>query len=292
MPGAGAAGRSGERQGEGGRTFQRSGQRGTGAQLAGAVPPGGGEPVRSPMQAFFGPQGLLQRAFGSRFEPRPQQLLMAEALFHALSRGGVAMVEAGTGVGKSLAYLVPLLEILRSQGQRRAVVSTHTLHLQDQLLHKDLPVAMQALDACVVAAVAKGWGNYLCRLRLERWLTLAQAWNGLWPESPLPGELARWAETTATGSRSELSAELEPQLWEAVAADPDRCGRRRCPLYEQCFFFQARQRLQQAALVVANHALLLADVALRRQAADAEAAVLPDYQYLVVDEAHHLEDVA
>ena len=245
-------------------------------------------------EAYFGPGGRLRGVLGPGYEAREQQALMAEAVWRVLEGGGAALLEAGTGTGKSLAYLIPLADVLRRHPGRRAVVSTHTIHLQEQLLQRDLPVAAAAVGVDLQPAVAKGWANYLCRLRLER-CREEPGWLLDVDPGSLGGQLerlSRWAEASPTGSRSELPEEVEPTAWAAVAADPDRCGRRRCPLYERCFYFLARQRLQQARLVIANHHLLLADLVLRRESGAPDAAVLPDFDYLVMDEAHHLEDVA
>ena len=242
----------------------------------------------------FGPGGALQRALGDGFEARVQQLRMAAAVWRVLQDGGVALLEAGTGTGKSLAYLIPLLEALGADGRRRAVVATYTLHLQHQLVEQDLPVAQTAAGVSVPAAVAKGWGNYVCLWRLER--LCRQPELALAPVEPsAAGQLQRlwaWVNDGGSGDRADRPEGVEASAWAAVAADPDRCARRRCPFYEACPYFRARQRLQQAQLVVTNHHLLVADLCLRREASSAEVAVLPDFDHLVVDEAHHLEDVA
>ena len=222
---------------------------------------------------------------------------MARQVARVLEAGGVALVEAGTGTGKSLAYLLPLARrLIQGDPAARAVVATYTIHLQEQLTARDLPVVERALGRPLPAAVAKGWGNYLCRLRLHR---LQQGQAG-WLEEPGPGELvegavrllSEWAEQAQEGSLSEAPQGVTPEIWSLVAAHPDACARRRCPFYDDCFYFQARQRMLQARLVVANHHLLMSDLVVRREAGGAEAAVLPPFQYLVVDEAHHLDEVA
>lgn len=222
---------------------------------------------------------------------------MARQVAQALAEGSVALVEAGTGTGKSLAYLLPLARhLLERGGDARAVVATYTINLQEQLVARELPVVERALGRPVRTAVAKGWGNYLCLLRLHR----LQQGRALWLEGPGPEALpasdvealAQWAQTSREGSLSELPPDVGLGLWSLVAADPDRCTRRRCPFYEGCFYFQARQRVLQAQIVVANHHLLLADLVVRREAGGADAAVLPPFQYLVVDEAHHLDEAA
>ncbi|MEW6046301.1 MAG: helicase C-terminal domain-containing protein [Bacillota bacterium] len=248
------------------------------------------------LEAVFSKKGLLSHALGRRFERRPQQEWMARQVARRLEEGGVALVEAGTGVGKSLGYLLPLLIHLSEAGPAtRAVVATYTIHLQEQLNTRELPVARQALGREVRTAVAKGWGNYLCRLRLQR---LREGRHGFLegiaggiPDGAVEA-LSRWEGETPTGSLSDLPPEVGPDTWAFVAADPERCTRRRCPFYESCFYFAARRHTFQAQLIVANQHLLMADLVLRRQTDAADAAVLPSFDYLVVDEAHHLDDVA
>ncbi|HEY8424677.1 MAG TPA: helicase C-terminal domain-containing protein [Limnochordales bacterium] len=247
--------------------------------------------------ALFDEQGPLAAALGARWERRLPQEWMARQVARALEAGAVAIIEAGTGTGKSLAYLLPLASRLLDDGpEARAVVATYTIHLQEQLTARDLPVVQRTLGRPLTYAVAKGWGNYLCRLRLER-LRQGQAFWLEEPEVDTPSaevveRLDRWADTTDDGSLSSAPAGVGSEVWSLVAAHPDRCSRRHCPFYETCFYFAARQRMLQAQLIVANHHLLLSDLVVRREAGAADAAVLPSFRYLVVDEAHHLDDVA
>ena len=247
--------------------------------------------------ALFDDEGPLAGALGGRWERRLPQEWMARQVARTLETGAVALIEAGTGTGKSLAYLLPLASRLLEEGpEARAVVATYTIHLQEQLTVRDLPVVQRALGRPLTSAVAKGWGNYLCRLRLERvrqgqasWLEALEVET---PSTDVVDRLARWADATDDGSLSTAPAGVGGDVWSLVAAHPDRCSRRRCPFYETCFYFAARQRMLQAQLIVANHHLLLSDLVVRREAGGADAAVLPPFRYLVVDEAHHLDDVA
>lgn len=243
----------------------------------------------------FGPGGHLARVLGPRFEARAEQAAMAAVVWEVLQGGGIALIEAGTGTGKSLAYLIPLARALERDDTARAVVSTYTLHLQDQLVERDIPVAEACVGHPLDCAVARGWNNYLCRLRLRHALSdpefFPELSDGGWPE--LLGRMARWEATTKSGARTELPEEWPADAWLSVSADPDRCTRRRCPYFDECFYFQARRQVQKARLVVANHHLLLADLVLRRsQQPSSEACVLPEHDLLVLDEAHHLEAVA
>jgi ATP-dependent DNA helicase DinG len=219
---------------------------------------------------------------------------MAAYIADGYNDGGVLLLEAGTGVGKSFAYLVPALAWARANGER-TVVSTNTINLQEQLVGKDLPLLGQGLaegDYHPTYALLKGWRNYVCLARLEQAVTHQQSL--LEPDriEELLGLFA-WAGRTGDGTLGDLPAPPTPEVWDEVAAEPDLCTRLRCPHFDTCFLFRARRRAAEADVVVVNHHLLAADLAVR-QASDnwQEAAVLPPYQRLVLDEAHHLEDVA
>jgi ATP-dependent DNA helicase DinG len=243
--------------------------------------------------AMLAPGGPVARALGS-FEDRPSQRDMAAHTADAYNDGSVALLEAGTGVGKSFAYLLPALLWARENGER-TVVSTNTINLQEQLVGKDLPVLAGALatDAHTPSfALLKGWRNYLCLARLEH----ARAGQESLFEPERSAELAsiaEWAGRTADGSLSDLADEPSGEVWDAVAAESDLCTRLKCPHFERCFLFQARRRAAEADVIVVNHHLLASDLAVRIASDNwLEAAVLPPYRRLVLDEAHHLEDVA
>src|SRR5690606_37554943 len=207
-------------------------------------------------------------------------------------RGGVGLIEAGTGVGKSLGYLVPALRWAAASGER-TVVSTNTITLQEQLYGKDLPFLKGALkDQKVRFALLKGWKNYLCLLRLEQ----ARGQSQVLFEDDASAELGMledWAQKTQDGSLADLPVEPRHEVWDEVAAEGDLCTRLKCPHFEQCFVFKARRAAAQADVVVVNHHLLMADIAVRRASGRwDESAVLPAYKRLVIDEGHHLEDAA
>jgi ATP-dependent DNA helicase DinG len=243
------------------------------------------------IDADLGPGGPVARAH-ARYEDRPSQRRLAATIARLYSDGGVGLLEAGTGVGKSLGYLLPALRWAAANGER-TVVSTNTINLQEQLVGKDLPFLERALeDQPVRFALLKGWRNYLCLNRLEQ---ARGSGRDLFEASTL-GQLesiARWAETTKDGSLSDLPTPPKPEVWDEVSAEPDLCARFQCPLYDKCFVFAARRTAAQADIVVVNHHLLLSDVAVRRASQNwDDAAVLPAYDRLVVDEGHHLEDAA
>lgn len=243
--------------------------------------------------ALLAPGNAVARALGS-FEDRASQRDMTAFIADLYNDGGVGMLEAGTGVGKSFAYLVPALVWARENGER-TIVSTNTINLQEQLVGKDLPILARALSTGTHApsfALLKGWRNYVCLSRLEQ----ARAGEGSLFDDERQGELralAAWAERTSDGSLADLPDEPSGDLWDAVAAESDLCTRLKCRYFDRCFLFQARRRAAEADVVVVNHHLLASDLAVRMVADNwQEAAVLPPYRRLILDEAHHLEDVA
>jgi ATP-dependent DNA helicase DinG len=235
------------------------------------------------MDAFFGADGRLAGVLAG-FEPRAEQEALAAEVADALESDDHLVAEAGTGTGKSLAYLLPAL----LSGQR-VVVATATKALQEQLLTKDVPAAAAALGRRVRVAVLKGRQNYLCRKSLQG----VDQLGGLFRTSEDAADYERlrdWTETTETGDRAELDFEPSETLWSELSVGADRCAGRRCPLVGSCFAERARERAGEAELVIANHALYFADLALRTRSDG--AAVLPEHDAVVFDEAHRLEDAA
>lgn len=219
------------------------------------------------------------------YEHRPEQVALAGAVEEALASGEHLLAQAGTGTGKSLGYLLPALA-----SGRRVVVTTATKALQQQLLTKDVPLAAAALGREVRVAVLKGRQNYLCRKRVD---SLRLVGLGLLEEqrdTDAYERLLPWIDSTATGDRAELDEEPSAALWAELAVGPDRCLGRRCPFVSRCFAEAARQRAGQAELVIANHALYFADLALRDDSDGAR--VLPDHDAVIFDEAHKLEESA
>jgi len=237
------------------------------------------------MTELFGPGGALADALAG-YEPRAEQAALASAVERALDTGRHLLAEAGTGTGKSLAYLLPALE----SGQR-VVVATATKALQEQLLTKDVPVAAAALGREVDVAVLKGRQNYLCRRAVQGFGLLGGALLRAEADAQAFDELRPWLEATETGDRAELSLEPSVTLWAELAVGPDRCAGRRCPFLSTCFAEAARDRAGEAELVIANHALYFADVALRGGSSDGPG-VLPPHDAVIFDEAHRLEESA
>jgi ATP-dependent DNA helicase DinG len=219
------------------------------------------------------------------YEHRPEQLALAEAVAEALASEEHLLAQAGTGTGKSLAYLLPALA-----SGRRVVVATATKALQEQLLTKDVPLAAAALGREVKVAVLKGRQNYLCRKRVDSLRTTGIGLLGGQSDEDAYDSLLPWIHSTATGDRAELEREPSASLWAELAVGSDRCLGRRCPHVTTCFAEAARQQAGEAELVIANHSLYFADLALREQTEGAR--VLPEHDAVIFDEAHKLEESA
>ena len=243
--------------------------------------------------ATLGEGGAIAGHLG-QYEDRRSQRDMAAYVADGYNDGGVLLLEAGTGVGKSFAYLVPALAWARANGER-TVVSTNTINLQEQLVGKDLPLLREALAAgeyTPTFALLKGWRNYLCLARLHQAVGSQRTLLEQDKVDELLG-IAEWAGHTADGTLSDLPVTPSHEVWDEVSAEPDLCTRLKCPQFDKCFLFRARRRAAEADVVVVNHHLLAADLSVR-QAQDnwEEAAVLPPYRRLILDEGHHLEEVA
>jgi ATP-dependent DNA helicase DinG len=233
---------------------------------------------------FFSPGGAIGRSFEG-YERRQQQVDMARAVQKALSTKRHLVAEAGTGVGKSLAYLAPAIEnaIL---GSNRVVISTFTIALQEQLINKDIPCLNRCLPWGFKAALAKGKSNYICKRRLE---FAIRRQMGLFDQfTDALAEINNWAARTADGSLSDLPFIPEARVWDAVKAEHGNCKGRKCGHWTSCFCQRAKRELENANVIVTNHALLFSDLALR----EAEFSILPDYKWVIIDEAHNIERVA
>ena len=245
-----------------------------------AAPPSVVPAAALAVSAVFAPDGPLARSLAG-YEERVQQRDLASAIERTFRDGGALIAEAGTGVGKSLAYLVPALA--RALAGERVIVSTHTLPLQDQLVRKDLPALQEALGTRVAVTVLKGRSNSLCPRRWQQFRGAAQTRE----EARLVLKTLVWRLDTASGDRAELNL-LGPEsdLWSRVSADDETCDARRCArVAGGCYLQRAREAAAKAGVIVTNHALLLQDARMR-------GALLPEVDHLVVDEAHRLEEVA
>jgi ATP-dependent DNA helicase DinG len=239
------------------------------------------------LPSILGPGGLVARRLNN-YEPRPQQLQMADAVARAIAEKRHLMVEAGTGVGKSFAYLVPAILAATADKECKVVVSTHTISLQEQLIRKDIPFLQAVMPQEFRAVLVKGRSNYLSLRRLRG---AQQRMGSLLAEDNAAEQLiqiGKWSRQTRDGSKSDLAFRPLPTVWDLVESDTGNCLGRKCPDYEKCFYFKARKQVYGANILVVNHALFFSDLALRREG----ASLLPDYRVVVFDEAQTLEDVA
>lgn len=234
----------------------------------------------------LGPGGAIARRL-QRYEERPEQIMMARAVARAIEDETHLMVEAGTGVGKSFAYLVPAI-LAASEAGKKVVVSTHTISLQEQLLQKDIPLLQAVMPQEFTAVLVKGRSNYISLRRLGAAGARAGATFGKPEEFDQLGEIRLWSGMTKDGSRSDLDFKPLGPVWDAVASEHGNCLGKKCPRFRDCFYFAARQRMKNANLLVVNHALFMSDLALRGSG----ASLLPEYDVAIFDEAHTMEAVA
>lgn len=238
--------------------------------------------------------GPVASSLGDRFESRPEQLRMAAAVAKAMDQKSHLLVEAGTGVGKSFAYLVPAMLRAATLGEV-VVISTHTIALQEQLIQKDIPLLQSALADVLKPlphelkpVLVKGRGNYVSIRRLEQ---ASKRQDRLFADPAARRSLhviEDWAMHTRDGTLSTLPMLERPGVWDKVQSDSANCMGRKCVRYEQCFYQGARREMDGANLLVCNHALFFSDLALRAE----EAGFLPEYQHVILDEAHTIEEVA
>lgn len=239
-------------------------------------------------QKILAPEGHLS-TFLKGFEPRPQQIQMMGDIIDAYNNRNIALIEAGTGTGKSLAYLIPAL-LWQQKFSERTVISTNTINLQEQIIKKDLPLLIKALGINCKAVLVKGRSNYICRRKAEE----------VKYELPLMTRqelteleaIDQWLQNTKDGSRSTLPIVPSANIWEKVCAEADTCNMQQCPHYNDCFFVNARQAAQEANLLVVNHHLLCSDLISKADDINPDNALLPDYTCVILDEAHHFEEVA
>jgi len=238
------------------------------------------------VQNFLSDAGPVARRL-DRFELRPQQVEMAAAVERAFTEGRHLVVEAGTGVGKSFAYLIPAIQQVVAH-KKKVLISTHTISLQEQLINKDIPFLRAVCGEEFSAVLCKGRSNYFCMRRAEQ--ASRKAYN-LFTDRKLVDDLHMiedWAQDTKDGSLSDLPRQPAWQVWDKVCAEHGNCLGRRCRYYEPCFYQASRRRITNGQVLVCNHAMFFADLALRRLG----ASILPDYHFVVLDEAHTIEAVA
>jgi len=235
------------------------------------------------MEQIFGPGGFLERSMIGGYEHRPAQLQMAEAVHDAFQKHHHTVVEAGTGTGKTLAYLLPAI-----CSGRRVVISTATKSLQEQLYQKDVPFLQKHFAPNLKVAVMKGRSNFLCLSKMHA-LADQPMLKGM-EEVDAFRQIREWSSLTETGDRAELTfLPDDSELWSRIDARRDTCTGKKCPEFEKCFLTQMQNRAKEADLIIVNHHLFFADLALKQ---DDFGSILPEYSGVVFDEAHEMEDVA
>ena len=228
-------------------------------------------------------------ALYQNFEERPVQVDLLRHIARAFNEGSIAAFEAGTGVGKSYAYLIPAM-LWASKNKERVVVSTGTINLQQQLSEKDIPAAKKILGSGLKAVLLKGRNNYVCLRRLEE---MKKERDLFTTETEALEQIAEWAKSTPTGSKSELTFNPSENLWGRVCSESDACMGLHCPFRDKCFVMAARREASDAQILVVNHHLLFADIESRMNAVGYDdAAVLPPYKRIIFDEAHGIEAAA
>ena len=241
------------------------------------------------LASYIVPGGAVSKVLKD-YEFRNEQRMMMEKVVLAFNNDLLAVIEAGTGTGKSLAYLIPAIS-WSLLNRERVVISTNTINLQEQLMGKDIPLLQRVKELQCRAVLVKGRGNYICLRKLASVKEEGQLLMG--EEGRELEEIAAWAEKSSDGSLADLSFIPRRENWERVCAEADQCTRLHCPFYAKCFFYGARRRASQANLLVVNHHLLMADLAVRSRTESYDrTAVLPRFHRIVIDEAQHLEDVA
>jgi ATP-dependent DNA helicase DinG len=252
------------------------------------------------IDSILGPGGAIARRL-KNYEHRSEQLDMAQAVAAAMKDQKHLVAEAGTGVGKSFAYLVPaILHVTANQHERpqanpnedepgrRIVISTHTISLQEQLMNKDLPLLNSVIPREFTSVLVKGRGNYISLRRFELARKRAAAmFNDV--EFNQLEQLRKWTQETSDGSLSSLPFRPSGSLWDEVSSDTSNCMGRKCPTYDKCFYYSARRRVQGAQILVVNHALFFTDLAIRDELG---WGIIPDYDAVVLDECHMIESVA
>ena len=241
------------------------------------------------LREIFSHGGFISQQL-EEYEFRHEQLQMAHEVARAFTASEHLIVEAGTGVGKSFAYLVPAIS-LALKAEQKVIISTNTISLQEQLITKDIPFLQRVLPRDFNVVLAKGRRNYLSRRRLKNLVNYERGLFDTREEVEQVADIEAWVNLTVDGSRADLPWHPQPQVWNKVASDRDDCLGRNCETYDTCFYFEARREMHNADLLIVNHHLLFSDLAIRKDSEDS-MSVLPDYDYLIIDEAHHLEATA
>lgn len=249
--------------------------------------------VKIDITPYFEKTGLLSQVFQG-FEYRDEQLHMAKHIEKGLNSETKVIVEAGTGTGKTLAYLIPSIE-WAIKNKKRVVISTNTINLQEQLLNKDIPIAKKVIQGDFRYILVKGRGNYLCNRKYSN-ISMgeninAQEFNDL--QKIQFKEIIKWGQKTEKGDRAELPFEVDTSVWELFQSETDICAGNKCPYKGECFFLKSREEKKNADILITNHHMYFSDLAIRKEIGfNTEYSILPEYGMVVFDEAHNVEKVA
>ncbi|MCD6459458.1 DEAD/DEAH box helicase [bacterium] len=242
------------------------------------------------LSAMLEPEGLFSKKFKG-YEHRPQQVNMLKTVVESINDSKISMIEAGTGTGKSMAYLLPLVKWAVTN-KERCVISTNTINLQEQLVYKDIPALKKIIGDNFITCLVKGRSNYLCKRKLK--MVLKSPENFI-DEDQLEElfELEKWTQKTADGSLSDINFVPDNDLWSKISSDSESCLRAKCANFQNCFVTKARRKANASDILIVNHHLLFADIAIKKEIGFAgDIGILPPYTRIILDEAHHIEDVA
>lgn len=250
--------------------------------------------IKIDIDEYFGENGVIHKNFG-KFEVRREQYEMAKLIENSMNENKKLIVEAGTGTGKTIAYLLPTL-LYAIENNLKVIVSTNTINLQEQLVNKDIPLLKKIINEDFNYQIVKGRGNYLCKRKLYN-IDVTEKETDTEEERTeknIIRNLIDWDKNvTRTGDRNELKYEISNSIWEKVNSEVDMCKGVKCPHYSKCHFFKARKNVADATLLIVNHHMFFADLAIRNQTGFyTNYSILPNYDIVVFDEAHNIEDTA
>lgn len=249
--------------------------------------------IKIDIKPYFEKNGILANVF-KEFEYRNEQLEMAQVIEDGLNSETKVVVEAGTGTGKTLAYLIPAIE-WSVKNKKRVVITTNTINLQEQLLNKDIPIVKKVIQEDFSYILVKGRGNYLCNRKLHNVATgdVVDFEEYTQSQKNQFREILKWGSKTESGDKAELSFEVDFNIWEHFQSESDMCAGNKCSFKSECFFLKARDEKKKADVLITNHHMFFSDLAIRKEIGfNTEYSILPEYEYVVFDEAHNVEKVA
>ncbi len=240
------------------------------------------------IKEYYGNNGIIKNKI-NQFEVRKEQYQMSKLIENGLNNNTKLVVEAGTGTGKTIAYLIPSV-LYGLENNIKVVISTNTINLQEQLINKDIPMLQKILSKEFSYILVKGRGNYLCKRKLYN---INDTEIEKTEDKNIINNIKQWDSTTETGDRSELKEEISYNIWEKMNSESDLCAGVKCNYYSTCYFFKARKSINKSDVLIVNHHMFFADLSIRNEAGfNTEYAILPNYDIVVFDEAHNIEDTA